>query len=192
MAGAYATVAEARTSLQLDSAEASATLERLVEVASRRIDYVCGRSFGAPVAGVRVYQCGWAGDAISDCVIDDLQPDPTPTLEVAASEFAAPDDWLTVDGADYRFEPASNDEPLSLVRLKGRHGWLRVTGEFGWSAVPAQITRACLLLTARLYRREQSPLGTVASGGELGDVPIQRYDPDFLALVQSYRRRSIT
>lgn len=189
----YATVAEVSTALQLDGTANSATLEHLIEVASGRIDYLCGRTFKPATQDVRVYQCGPSdADDVTEAVLDDLQSNPTPTLSVAASEFAAADEWTTLTADAYRFDrPAVDDLPVTLVRIAGNHSWLRVDGHFGWPSVPKQIRRATILLTSRLWRREPSPLGTVASGGELGEQTVQTYDPDIRALVQSYRRRSI-
>lgn len=48
--------------------------------------------------------------------------------------------------------------------------------------VPESVRRACLLLTARLFRRRSSPEG-VAEFGDLGPIRVQRVDPDIEAML---------
>lgn len=189
---AYATGEDANTALRLRADKNIATLTKLVEVASRRIDYVCGRTFHPPGAvESRVFPCGFAAeDGVSEAATDDVLLDPTPVVEVANSEFA--DEWTTLPAGSVRFaSPKQEGYPVNLVRFQGSWRFVRVSAKYGWLQVPEPIQRATVILASRLFEREQSPLGTVASGGELGDVPVQRYDPDFLSLVQSYRRRRV-
>lgn len=192
MTSTYASVADARASLLLETGEPQSTIDRLLDVASRRIDEFCDRSFAAPVEATRTYRCAASSEAgVSEAAIGDLQALPAPTVSVAASSFADADEWTTLDAADVDLGEHRPGWPVTHLRLRGRCEWVRITGQFGWQAVPPQIRRATLLLVARLYRREQSPLTTAASGGDLGETSFTRYDPDFLALAKPFRRLTL-
>ena len=54
-----------------------------------------------------------------------------------------------------------------------------------------QIVQACNLMTARLFKRRESPFGTAGSAemGTLNVIP--RFDPDIRGLLNDYRRLGI-
>jgi len=51
---------------------------------------------------------------------------------------------------------------------------------------PTDLVEATLILASRIYRRKDSPLGTVG-GGDLGTTMIMRHDTDIERLTQEYR-----
>jgi hypothetical protein len=54
--------------------------------------------------------------------------------------------------------------------------------------VPEPIKQACILQSARVYKRYDSPLG-VAGFGDLGAIRVSRFlDPDVAQMVEPYRR----
>jgi hypothetical protein len=53
--------------------------------------------------------------------------------------------------------------------------------------VPTAIKFATILLSSRLYKRMDSPLG-VAGMGDIGVVRVSRIDPDIDALIQPFKK----
>jgi hypothetical protein len=73
--------------------------------------------------------------------------------------------------------PVTND--LALVK---------VTGVWGWPAVPAAVETACIIQSQRIFKRFDSPLG-VAGFGDMGAIRVTRaLDGDVAQLVEPYRR----
>jgi hypothetical protein len=64
---------------------------------------------------------------------------------------------------------------------------VKVTGVFGYSAVPIAITQATVIQASRIYKRLDSPLGIIS--GELGTMRVgTRLDPDVAQLVDGFRK----
>jgi hypothetical protein len=69
----------------------------------------------------------------------------------------------------------------------GSEALVRVTGVWGWPAVPTAIKQATIIQASRIYKRLDSPLG-IAGFGDLGAIRIGRaLDPDVEQLVTPYR-----
>jgi len=64
---------------------------------------------------------------------------------------------------------------------------IQVTAKWGWPAVPDPIVQACLILSARLFDRRNSP-GGIANAGDFGPIRVTRQDPDVLDLISEYQR----
>ncbi len=62
---------------------------------------------------------------------------------------------------------------------------IQVTAIWGWPAVPDQIKEACLIRAARLFKRRESPDGTVGAG-DFGVIRVGRYDPDYASLIEPF------
>jgi hypothetical protein len=62
---------------------------------------------------------------------------------------------------------------------------VKITGTWGWPAVPPEIEEATRLLTIRQFRRFDSPLG-VAGFGDLGAITVRSIDPDIKALIAPF------
>jgi hypothetical protein len=101
---------------------------------------------------------------------------------------------------DYQLEPLngladSQPTPYTRIRAIGTYTFqtlegeasVKLTGVFGYSAVPTAITQATVIQASRIYKRLDSPLGIIS--GELGSMRIgSRLDPDVAQLVDSYRK----
>lgn len=67
---------------------------------------------------------------------------------------------------------------------------VRITGIWGWSAVPYEVQSACLIQSSRIFVRRQSPFG-IAGTPELGTVRLtSRLDPDVEALLRPFRKNN--
>lgn len=132
-------------------------------------------------------------------VIDDLitltaldtDPDGDGTFDVSwtlNSDFVLHPLNASADAEPWtRFEvhPAGDHVlPVDLPRS------VRVTGKFGWSAVPAGIKEATMILASKLLRRaREAPFGIVV--GVEGGMRIARMDPDVRSLIGPYTRNSL-
>lgn len=66
-----------------------------------------------------------------------------------------------------------------------------VTGTHGWSAVPDEVTEACIIRSTSILKRKDAPFG-VAGFGEFGtSVRIRAEDPDVADLLSPYRRYGV-
>lgn len=68
---------------------------------------------------------------------------------------------------------------------------VRVTARFGWTAVPAAVRQAALLLTTRLMKRKDSPLG-IQAAPDMGQMRVSRVDPDVAQMLDPLRRMDAT
>lgn len=197
----YCTLAELREHMgDTSTVLVQAVAERAITAASRAIDRWCGRWFWTPAGtSVRTYlpddPCtAWVDDIASTTglvIKTDTTGDGTYTTTWAVS--------------DYRLEPANaavvadgdTGDPYAWWRIEaidrytfptvGRRHTLQVTARFGWSGLPDEVHEACLLKSAKLYKRRSSPEG-VAGFGEFGVVRIGRQDPDVMELLGPLRK----
>ena len=187
----YCTLADVKAALRITDAVDDSLLEMAVESASRLIDGYAYRYF---------YNAGTATrDFVAEdsylTIIDDL---------ISISELKTTDeigsDYVTWSADDYQLRPVNGKiDGLSvpytsilstddlLFNLKGQQALVRVTGVWGWTAVPIAIKQACVIQSSRIYKRLDSPLG-VAGFGDLGAIRVGRaLDPDVEQLVMPYR-----
>ena len=71
--------------------------------------------------------------------------------------------------------------------VAGQEATVQVTGTFGWSAIPDAVEQACILQSARYFKRADSPMG-VAGFDAMGVVRLSRIDPDIATLLEPYCR----
>jgi hypothetical protein len=192
VANEYAEEATLREMLAIEEDDTTRTnlLQRALTSASRSVDLTTGRRFWLdPVPVARTYRlrgriaCEPDGDVL---LVDDLGS--TTGLIV---ETGTPDNWSAVTGYETVPDNALLDgRPITgLLRVGGSWGYergrVRVTGRFGWPAVPDDIAQATLLQAARLYKRKDSPEGVTGSA-EWGVVRLSRRDPDVWNLLEQY------
>ena len=187
----YCTLADVKAALRITDSVDDSLLEMAVESASRLIDGYAYRYF---------YNAGTATrDFVAEdsylTIIDDL---------ISISELKTTDeigsDYVTWSADDYQLRPVNGKiDGLSvpytsilstddlLFNIKGQQALVRVTGVWGWSAVPIAIKQACVIQASRIYKRLDSPLG-IAGFGDLGAIRVGRaLDPDVEQLVMPYR-----
>lgn len=209
---AYADADDLKRWANVSSPEDAANFRELVESASRRVDYICRRTFAPPgAAQTRSFELGPDyEDGVSQSVIDDLNATPS-LVEVAVRSFGAT--WDEVPADCYELErPAVAGAPFTGIRLAtffasggtsgsyyttlaGHYRRVRITGTWGWSAVPEPVRQATVLIAARLRRLPAAPLGVETvnvPGGETIVQTIERSSPDVAALLAPYQRQAIT
>lgn len=188
----YATLTEVKAAMRIPNADTAddSAIETAIETASRDIDAHCERHFYS-VSATRVF----APHDPYYCVIDDLVS--LTTLQTSTNGTGWDATWTATD---YQLEPLNGVSggiisPATGIRAIGNYlftelggeATVRVTGTFGWSAVPTPIRQATIILAQRQFKRYDSPLG-VAGVGDLGVMRVSRIDYDVASLVSRYRR----
>jgi hypothetical protein len=188
----YSTLAETKAALRITDSIDDSLLEMAIESASRLIDAYCARSFynAGTAARYFVADTDWLtniDDAIS-------------ITQVATDTSADGDFDIIWQATDYQLEPLNGRVdglavPYNGIRaidsytfpIWGGEGLVKVTGTWGWSAVPTAIKQATIIQASRIFKRLDSPLG-VLSSPDLGFIRVgSRLDPDVAQLVDSYR-----
>jgi hypothetical protein len=187
----YASLADVKAALRITDSVDDSLLEMAIESASRLIDGYAYRYF---------YNAGIATrDFVAEdsylTIIDDL---------ISISELKTTDEigseYVTWNASDYQLRPVNGKmDGLSvpytsilstddlLFNKLGEQALVRVTGVWGWAAVPIAIKQATVIQASRIYKRLDSPLG-VAGFGDLGAIRVGRaLDPDVEQLVMPYR-----
>ncbi len=197
----YATLDDLQAWTQVAGAAKAGQIELVLDAASRAIDDWCQRHFwqdgtiASPVA--RVF-AACDTRAVDLGPFNDLTALVVPVVETdAAGDGTFETVWAATDiellplnrpdGRPYReiLAVGSNRFP---VATSGRTGRVRVTGVWGWAAVPGPVKTACLIKAARLLTRMQSPNG-IAGVGDFGPIRITRTeDGDVVSLLEPYRR----
>lgn len=180
----YATSAELKATLSLTGQTfADANITRSLTAASRAVDHICGQRFwvDADANQVRYY---------TPKLRDVLYIDPLATftaLLAAPAGLTFDDTW--VRDTDFQLEPinaAADSKPFDAIRLKTGGSFafpdypnsIKLTGKFGWAAVPEAAKHATELIAARLLLIvRQAPYGVVGFN-EQGAVRVSRDVPD--------------
>ncbi|HEV2784693.1 MAG TPA: hypothetical protein VGX25_35360 [Actinophytocola sp.] len=172
-----------------------------ITAAARAIDRHCNRQFGKVAAPeARYYTARWSKSKCGWRIwVDDFQ---TVAGLAVALDLAGDGSYATtVDLADVVKLPhnaAQEDKPweslllrgTSATRPTGATGEVRVTVQWGWSAIPVTATEANKLQASRLTARRTAPFG-IAGSPESGTELrlLAKVDPDVAVMLEGYRRR---
>jgi hypothetical protein len=188
----YATLAQVKSALRVTDNLDDTLLEMAIESASRAIDQYTNRNFYNAGTAVRYY----APSNSLNVLIDDL-------ISIVKLESMNDDEQVydtTWASDDYQLEPLNGitdgfEQPYTNIRAIGDYVYqtlegeatVKVTGVWGWSATPIQVTQATVIQASRIFKRLDSPLGIIS--GELGSMRVgSRLDPDVAQLVDSLRK----
>jgi hypothetical protein len=165
-------------------------LERAITACSRAIDNFCDRTFWQ-VTEARVFDaCGSYAVDIDDLVsitsvkTDDNLDGTHETTWAAADYQLLP--LRPRSGWPYTKLQATGTRTLPSHTDAQRHGLIEITGTWGWPEVPVDVKQACLLLSARIFSRRESPQG-VAGWGDFGMIRVNAEDRDATALLTPYQ-----
>jgi len=198
----YLTLAQLKSTLSMTGTTfADADINLAMGAASRAVDEITGRRFwqDTGTSNVRWY----TPRSYKLVQLDDLITLASPGVAIdRGGNGTYSETW--VQGTDFVLEPfnAPSENPvrpyetLRVRLLSGR--WLppyiersvQVTGQFGWPAVPDDVTAACGILAAKLLRRSrEAPFGIVTAGiDQAAAMRIGRTDPDVYMLLRDYTR----
>lgn len=187
----YATLLQIKSAIGISDGIDDPMLEMAIESASRQIDSYTERYF---------YNAGTATKIFAPldewvCPTEDF----ITLTQVQTSEDG--ESWDTTWGTeDWQAEPLNGRAGglvTSYTQIRAVENYLfpyrqgeatvRLTGQWGWSAVPIAITQATVILASRIFKRLDSPLGIIS--GELGSMRVGfRLDPDVQHLIEPYRK----
>jgi hypothetical protein len=209
----YCTVAQLKDRLFIAASDTShdQVLTDRINAASRAIDTICQRHF-YQINETRYFTAVETRYPMAletryfsaleqwEIMIDDLS-----SLSSLATDNDGSRQWATVwagDGVstitDFELEPKSKKiggvpypyrflriAPRGTKRFPSYPNGIKISGVWGWDAIPDPVVDACLLLASRLFRRAESPLGMVG----VAEFPAQRIpqaDPDVMQLLAPY------
>lgn len=182
---AYVTRAQLRAHLgyRPEFVEDDAQMDVAISAAEAMVDDYCGRTFVAPTSSdARIYE----PSGLRTMTIDDVSDTATAVVETSSDRST----WTVEDPADYYWDVPTGFPAVALCRISDvwPAGWVRVTAEHGWSAVPEPVTAASKLVASQLLSRRHSPNG-IEVGGEFGAVRSSRFlDSTAQLLLAPYRR----
>lgn len=199
----YISLAELKVTLGLTGQTAfDDDLTAAISASCRSIDAACGRRFwlDADTAQVRYY----TPDSTRRLMIDDLVT-LTSLLVDQDGDGTFEETWT--NGTHFVLQPINNPSesparPYESVLRRVSSGYsfpcgvehsVKVTGKFGWAAVPPEIAQATTVLAGKLFKRaREAPFGIVSFGGADSGAAmrIARTDPDVANLLAGYIRHT--
>lgn len=195
----YATLTQVKDAqiLNISASDTAAdtVIENIVEAASRVIDNDTRRYFYKSATDETRYYTAEYADRLF--LFDDIVSITTLATD-AANDRTYTDVWATTD---YDLEPYNASfhgwpytsiaiHPGSSFSFPPYRKGVKIVGIFGFSSVPMAIQTACILLSARVFKRLSTPLGTasMAAFGEV-QISIKDKDPDYWHLIREYMRK---
>jgi hypothetical protein len=194
LTNAYTTGSAVKQALRIVDNVDDVLIDYAINSASRLIDGYCNRNFYNAGTAARVFA---ASDELV-CQIDDLAGTAI-TLQTDAQANGSFE--ITWTPSDYQLEPLngiSNGQASPYTRIRATLNYLfpttndlalvKVTGVWGWPAIPAAVETACIIQSQRIFKRFDSPLGVVGFG-DMGAIRVSRQlDPDVAEMLSQYRK----
>jgi hypothetical protein len=186
----YCTLAQVKAALRLTDDADDSLLESAIESASRRIDGYCKRWFyktqQTPISiyPATVYECGTLDDIANTSVtvkIDSSGDGTFATTWTQGQQYQIEPLNATITGRPYRRIVCINGYSFPIVNDKPL---VQITAQWGWQAVPADITQACVLLSMRQFARLNAALGVVGFADMA--MQVRAVDPDVRDLLNPY------
>jgi hypothetical protein len=196
MASDYCTISELKATLSLTGESyADPDLSLAITAASRTIEQMTDRRFYEDTDANQIRYYTPTGAFRVD--IDDAV-----TVTALATDWSGAQTFTqswTVNH-DYILTPlnaAADGEPYTAIEVMPRSGlympWdyprsVRVTGQFGWPAVPEPIKQATMMLASRLVKQvREAPFG-IAGFGDGVAVRLAGADPVIGSMLERYQR----
>lgn len=189
----YATAVELKNRLNVQDTARDGEVRDALETASRDVERDTGRRFYLdPGASQRVFNPRNRQVNTAEgmrFLVDDIGSTQGLIVEVGTTLTG----WSVVTtGYEYGPDNAlARGEPITWL-LRAYIPWVyyplqrvRVTAQWGWPSVPPQIKTATLIRAARLFKRRESPDGTLGAG-DFGVIRVGRFDPDYDSLIQPF------
>ncbi len=190
MANEYVSLDELKASAELVGFSfADYDARKALGAASRGIDEYCGRRFWSDTGTTNVR---YFTPLDSGCVsIDDAITVGTVQVDYDG-DGTCETTWAATDFSLYPLNAAADAKPYEEIRARPWtprgfpcwNGSVKVTGQFGWTAVPDQVVEATTIIATKLLKRaREAPFGVVGLGIDNVAVRIARTDPDICFLL---------
>lgn len=189
----YCSVAELKARLWptgITDTSDDAVFDQVITAVSRQIDEFCHRRFFA-VTETRYFKPEWADllfvhDLLSVTTLKtDDDGDRTYEHTWATTDYDLGPDNAALDGKPYtRIDTTpSGNHTFPVGVRKG----VEIAGAWGYAtSAPAMVKEACLLQSARVYKRRDAVFGVIGSA-ELGQLQvIPRLDPDVDTMLRPF------
>lgn len=195
----YVSATTLKATLGITNTALDADITAACEAASRAVEQETGRVFTAGTTAIYYYD---PSGGYADLQIDDLATTTSLAVDVDTSGATTYGTSYALN-TDYFVEPynaAQTNWPYTSLRLRPTNGkyWpcyprsVRVTGVFGWPAVPGPVVEATGILAARLFKRaREAPFSVFGYGADGASIRISRTDPDVALLLEPYSRRTL-
>jgi len=197
----YCNLMQLKADLQIRDAADDSRLEIAISAASRQIDGHCGQRFwqDASVVAREFY----AEDVNIVRVPEGISTTTGLIVKIDTNDDGTFATTLTISTEFLLWPVNAADEvpvqPFRAVRLvdgdyyfpmsaSGRPG-CQITAKFGWPAVPSDVTKACLIQAAQLFKASDAVFGGVQLGLDGGVFRVrQALNPMAQALLEPYVR----
>jgi len=194
----YITSTELKNYVRIGDDQDDVEVGLAITAASRAIDRACGRQFGKVDSAVVRYYTAYTHPVLLRNVVDiddlysvtglevDVDSDGDETYATALDIFTVQPLNAAADGKPWSRIAVG---PSATVSMPTTADAVRVSGLFGWSAVPGPIKQATLLQASRFLSRRNSPYGVAGSpenGSELR--LLAKVDPDVEVALADFKR----
>lgn len=199
MATTYALLDDVKDALRISDDHDDVVLAGIIESASRAIDQYCDRYFGQTGTTGSPVQRLYRATSTRQVLVDDLV-----TLTDVEVDYSGYAETFTSLGATSVIKQPVNAatlvpaQPYTVLLAKPSAvlpqapGWVRVSGVWGWPAIPQQIRDACVLQTVRLFKSRDVPLGVMGGSDMLAPMRLPGgLHPDARILCEPFRRLGI-
>lgn len=197
MANEYVSIDAVKAHLNIKDEVDDAMLSADIIRASRAIDAMTHRRFFVVAGEARLFTPTHADQlTIGDCIAVTAVKTDDDGDRTFETTWDSTLDYYLDDGADGR--GFTEGRPYWRILVDGVNGRYRfprrlrstqVTGSFGFCAVtsvPDLVTKACLLLVSRLYKRKDAVFGVLGGADWADPVRIGSRDPDVMLCLQDY------
>lgn len=199
----YADLAELKAYLRIpaDDTVDDAELQDALDTATSLITVVCGRTFNVAGGPVTVYRLPYRDSRSGRWRVPmpDLQD--STGLTVQLWDPATSDYTVTVDDPFLGPYPTGTPVPWQELLLPADSAvvssgygyaesdadYVKLTGLFGWTEVPAAVRQACKIQAARIFKRRESPFGMVNTLDGSEQARLTRVlDPDVVTSLRGF------
>ena len=186
----YATLAQVKAALRLTDSVDDTLIENAIESASRRIDGYTSRWFykteqtPVQVYPATLYECGTLNDMATTSVtvkIDSVGDGSYATTWTQGQQYQLEPLNAGLSGKPYRRIVAINGFNFPVAVDKPL---VQITAQWGWNAVPSDVTQAAILLSMRQFARLNAALGVVGFADMA--MQVRAVDPDVRDLLNPY------
>lgn len=186
----YVTVSELKAYLRIDDSNTDDDTELglAITAASRAIDLTCNRQFGSVSQEARIYSAEW--DRQRCLVITEIDD-----LMAVTGTSVSVDDAVTTEYTLRPYNAPANGKPWTQIVFESGvgsyavEGNVEITANWGWDAVPDVVREACLVQSARFFRRRESPMGVESDPSFSGSFGVSRFvEPDVALMLRTVKR----
>ena len=195
----YATLAELKTYIGLSGSGQDTNLENAINGASRQIDAITGRFFYQTSSDIKYF----TPDNALFLIVPDISTPSGLVVQLDDNDDGTHEKTITVD-TDFYLKPldAGNQidgeefspiTELAILDTRSSERFdptivkhVKVTAQWGLSAVPKSIKQACLIQALRLFKRKDAPFN-ILGNEQTGQIELfNKFDPDARELIKGY------